>query len=141
MAKFKLDIGSWAEDIAEEFNVADQSTIPIMKMALYEGAKVLADAGKAAANVHGLGDGLGIAPFRTDSDATETSIGFSNGGYFINRFGKRVPYDLAANVLEYGSSRVKGTHFMTHAYKAARPAAESAMRAKFQKEINKMLGV
>ena len=141
MAKFQIDVGSWAEDIAKDFNIADRATIPIMKMALYEGAEVMANAGKAAANAHGLGAGLGVAPFRTDNDGPQTSVGFRDGGYFTNRWGQTVPYDLAANVLEYGSSRVPGTHFMTHAYKAARPKAEAAMRAKFQEEINKLLGV
>lgn len=141
MAKFEFDIGGWAQDIAKEFNIADKATIPIMKMALYEGAKVMADAGKAAADAHGLGAGFGVAPFRTDSDGPQTSTGFRGGGYFTNEWGQTVPYDLAANVLEYGSSRVKATHFMTHAYKAARPKAEAVMKAKFNEEITKLLGV
>lgn len=141
MAKFEFDIGGWAQDIAKEFNIADKATIPIMKMALYEGAKVIADAGRAAADAHGLGAGLGVASFQTDSDGPQTSVGFRNGGYFTNEWGQTVPYDLVANVLEYGSSRVKATHFMTHAYKAARPKAEAAMKAKFQEEITKLLGV
>ena len=44
MAKFQIDVGSWAQDIAKEFNIADKATIPIMKMALYEGADVMANA-------------------------------------------------------------------------------------------------
>ena len=140
MAKFTFEIGDWAEEIAKDFSEADKATLGAMKLALYEGAKVLADAGKRAAALHGLSDGFGISPFRTDSDGTQTSIGFRNGGYFTNRWGQRVPYDLAANVLEYGSSKVPATHFMTHAYKAAKAEAQAAMRAKFQEEITKRLG-
>lgn len=140
MAKFEFDIGGWVEDIAKEFEIANNETIPIMKAALYEGAKVLADAGKKAADAHGLGAGFGVAPFRTDADGPQTAVGFRSGGYFTNRWGQTVPYDLAANVLEYGSSKVPAKHFMTHAYKSARPAAEAAMRAKFHEEITKLLG-
>ena len=140
MAKFVFDMGGWADEIAKDFNTADKAVIGIMKASLYEGAKVIADAGKKAADAHGLGGGLGIATFQTDADGPMTSVGFRNGGYFTNRFGESVPYDLAANVLEYGSSRVQGTHFMTHAYKSAKANAQAAMKAKFQSEITKLLG-
>lgn len=140
MAKFEFDIGDWVDDITKDFGNANKATLGIMKAALYEGAKVLADAGKKAAAAHGLGAGLGISTFRTDADGPQTSIGFRNGGYFTNEWGQRVPYDLVANVLEYGSSRVPATHFMTHAYKSAKAEAQAAMKAKFQEEITKLLG-
>lgn len=140
MAKFEFDVGRWVYDIRTEFSDADKVTIPIMKAALYEGAKVLADAGKKAADAHGLGAGLGIATFRTYSDGIQTSIGFRDSGYFTNRWGQTVPYDLAANVLENGSSRVDATHFMSHAFKGAKEKAQSAMRAKFHEEMTKILG-
>ena len=140
MASFNFEIGDWVEDITKQFSEADKSVIPAMKAALYEGAKVLADAGKRAANEHGLGAGFGVATFRTDADGPQTAVGFRNGGYFTNQWGQRVPYELAANVLEYGSSRVPATHFMSHAYRAAKAEAEAAMMAKFHEEINKLLG-
>ena len=138
--KFEFDIGDWVSDITKDFDTADKATLGIMKAALYEGAKVVADRAKSAANEHGLGAGLGISPFRTDSDGPQTSIGFRNGGYFTNQWGQRVPYDLVANVLEYGSSKVPATHFMTHAYKSAKAEAQAVMRAKFQEQIMKLLG-
>lgn len=140
MATFSFDVGDWVGDITKNFGEADKATIGIMKAAMYEGAKVIADRAKTAANEHGLGAGLGISPFRTDSDGPQTSIGFRNGGYFTNEWGQRVPYDLVANVLEYGSSRVPATHFMSHAYKAAKAEAQAVMRAKFQEEIMKLIG-
>ena len=48
--KFEFDIGDWVTDITKDFNQADKDTIPIMKAALYEGAKVMADRAKSAAN-------------------------------------------------------------------------------------------
>lgn len=140
MAKFVFDSGSWAEEIAKDFREANVNLIPIMKSALYEGARVIKEAGEKAADAHGLGAGFGVAPFRTDTDSTQTSVGFRNGGYFTNRWGERVPYDLAANVLEYGSSKVKATHFMSRAYKSAKAEAQAAMKTKFTEEITKLLG-
>lgn len=140
MAKFEFDVGGWVYDIRKKFGDADKVTIPIMKAALYEGAKVLADAGKKAADAHGLGAGLGIATFRTVSGGIQTSIGFRDSGYFTNRWGQTVPYDLAANVLENGSSTVEATHFMSHAFKGAKAKAQSAMMAKFHEEMTKILG-
>ena len=43
MAKFDFEIGNWVDDITKQFGKADKSVIPVMKAALYEGAKVLAD--------------------------------------------------------------------------------------------------
>lgn len=143
MAKFTFDTGTWVEEITRSFDQADKNVIAAQKVALYEGAKVLADAAKSAANAYGLGAGLGIATFRTDSDGTQTSVGFrqsGDAGYFINRWGQRVPYDLVANVLEYGSSRVPATHFFSRAVKSQKDTAKAVMRMVFLEQMNKYLG-
>jgi hypothetical protein len=140
MAKFVFNMGDWPEEITKGFTRADKATIGIMKAALYEGAKIIADSGQKAAAAHGLSGGFGVAPFSTNDDGAQTSVGFE-GGYFTNRWGQRVPYGIVVNVLEYGSSRVQGTHFMTRAYKSAKAKAQAAMKAKFQEEITKLLGV
>ena len=143
MAKFTFDTGTWVEEITRNFDQADKNVIAAQKVALYEGAKVLADAAKSAANAYGLGAGLGIATFRTDSDGTQTSVGFrqsGDAGYFINRWGQLVPYDLVANVLEYGSSKVKATHFFSRAVKSQKDTAKAVMRMVFLEQMNKYLG-
>ena len=143
MAKFVFDTGTWVQEITRDFDQADKNVIAAQKVALYEGAKVLADAAKSAANAYGLGAGLGIATFRTDSDGTQTSVGFrqsGDAGYFINRWGQRVPYDLVANVLEYGSSRVPATHFFSRAVKSQKDTAKAVMRMVFLEQMNKYLG-
>lgn len=143
MAKFVFPSEEWATRISEDFKIAEYSLPRVIAQAVYQGAKVLGDAGGAAAAAHGLGAGFGIATFRQNSDGAQTICGFrsSSDGYFTNRWGQTVPYDLAANVLEYGSSDGKhpATHFMTNAFKKARPAAEAAMRQKFQSEMDKLL--
>ncbi len=58
---------------------------------------------------------------------------------FTNRWGQTVPYDLVANVLEYGSSKVKATHFMSRAFKAARPKAQEAMRQVVHQKMTELL--
>lgn len=143
MAKFTFDTGTWVEEITRNFDQADKNVIAAQKVALYEGTKVLADAAKSAANAYGLGAGLGISTFRTDSDGAQTSVGFrqsGDAGYFINRWGQRVPYDLVANVLEYGSSKVKATHFFSRAVKSQKDTAKAVMRMVFLEQMNKYLG-
>ena len=144
MAKFVFPTGEWAEAIAKDYDIAARSLPRVISQAVYKGAGILADAGRAAADAHGLGAGLGIAPFRQDSDGAQTSIGFNKkgaDGYFTNRWGEVTPYALAVNVLEYGSSdgKHKATYFMKNAFKSARPAAEAAMRQVFENEMNKLL--
>lgn len=142
MAKFVFPTGEWAEAIAKDYDIAARSLPRVIAQSVYKGADILANAGRAAAEAHGLAQGFGIAPFRQDSDGAQTSIGFNKkgaDGYFVNRWGETVPYALAVNVLEYGSSRVQATHFMSSAFKKARPAAEAAMRQVFENEMNKLL--
>ena len=143
MAKFVFDTGDWANQIAEGFNKANQKVIAAQKMAIYEGANVIAYAARSAAYVHDLQDGLGIAKMEQSSDGVHTSVGFRKegpAGYFTNRWGQTVPYDLAANVLEYGSSKVKATHFFSRAVKGEAAAARAVMKQVFLEQMNKYLG-
>lgn len=142
MAKWVFPTGKWAEEIAEDFKIADDHLFGIMRMAMWEGAHVLADAGRKAAEAHGLAGGFGVSKMRTSTEGVQTSVGFRDGGYFTNRWGETTPYDLAANVLEYGSSdgNHPATHFMSNAYKSAKADAQAAMRITFQNEIRRILG-
>lgn len=141
MAKFIFPTQEWVDEVATEFKVADEHLFGIMRMALWEGAHVIADKGRAAADAHGLGGGFGVSQMRTTGDGVDTSVGFRDGGYFTNRWGETTPYDLAANVLEYGSSDGKhpATHFMTNAFKSVKAEAQEIMRITFQNEIMRIL--
>ena len=143
MAKFTFDTGTWVEEITRDFDQADKHIIAAQKAALYEGAGVLADAATAAANAYGLGAGLGISKMEETPDGVNTSVGFrkeGDAGYFINRWGQKTPYDLVANVLEYGSSRVPATHFFSRAVKSQKDTAKAVMRMVFLEQMNKYLG-
>ena len=142
MAKFVFPTEKWADEISKEFKIADDHLFGIMRMALYDGADVLADKGRAAAEAHGLGGGFGVAKMVTGTDGVQTSVGFRDGGYFTNRWGQEVPYDLAANLLEYGTrdGTRPATHFMSRAYKSAKAEAQAAMRQTFQNAIQRILG-
>ena len=143
MAKFEFELGSWAQRIARDYNLAYREVIPAMKMALYEGAGIFADAQRAAASKYGLQDGVGIAKMEVSADGANTSVGFrkqGNAGYFYNRWGERVPYDLVVNVLNFGTSKRPGNHFFDHANEAVRDKAMAAMHDKYYSEIMRILG-
>lgn len=139
MAKFEFPTDDWAYEIAKDFEIAEYALPRIVAQAVYQGAKVIADAGHAAAAKYGLSAGFGVASHKKTADGSQTSAGFRDGGYFTNRWGESVPYDLVANVLEYGSSKVKATHFMSRAFKAARPKAQEVMRQVVHQKMTELL--
>ena len=140
MAKFEIELGDWARETIERFGLAQKEVIPIMKMALYEGAKITKDAVNRAADRNGVPWHCGVAPHQTDADGVNTSVGYRDADYFYNRYGQKVAIDLVVNVMNTGSSKVKGNHFFDRACKSAKPLAERAMLAKWHEEISKILG-
>lgn len=143
MAKFDIELGDWAQRIAKDYNIAAKAVMPLMKAALYEGAEIMANAQRAAASRYGLSAGVGIAKMEETSDGPNTSVGFrkeGDDGYFYNRWGQKTPYDLVVNVLNSGSSKVKGTHFFDRACRQARPQAMAAMHDKYYADIMKLIG-
>lgn len=140
MAKFQIELGDWAQEITQNFGLAQKAVIPAMKMALYEGARVTADAVNRAADRNGVPWHCGIAQFQTDSDGVDTSVGYTDSGYFYNRWGQKTPIDLVVNVMNTGTTKVKGNHFFKIATESVKPLAQSIMLGKFGSEISKLLG-
>ena len=140
MAKFVIELGDWAQETIDHFNLAAKEVIPIMKMALYEGAKVTANAVNRAADRNGVPWHCGISQHKASADGVETSVGYRDAYYFENRWGQERPIDLVVNVMNTGTSRVKGNHFFDIATKSAKPLAERAMMAKWHQDISKIIG-
>ena len=140
MAKFVMELGGWADEIATNFKLAEKEVIPIMKMALYEGAKVTADAVNRAADRNGVPWHCGISKHWVNDDGPETSVGYRDSDYFYNRYGQKVAIDLVVNVMNTGTSKVQGNHFFDRATKSVKPLAQSVMGTKFANEIAKIIG-
>ena len=140
MAKFVIDQGDWVNEIQKKFGLAEKEVIPAMKMALYEGAKITADAVNRAADRNGVPWHCGISQHYVRDDYVETSVGYRNADYFYNRYDKKTPVDLVVNVMNSGSSKVKGNHFFDRACKSVKKLASGIMVAKFGQEISKIIG-
>ena len=130
-------------------------------LALYEGARVTADAVSSA--VHGIavkrlkypappgkqrmpspeekavltGASHGVAKFRKGIANVNTSVGYQNSGYGqIN--GKSVPVPLIANAINSGTSFMKKQPFMRKAFSQSKGAAQAAIENKLREELDKL---
>lgn len=140
MAKFVIELGDWYTEITKHFALAEKETEPIMKMALWEGANVTANAVNRAADRFGVPWHCGISKHYKKDDGYEVSVGYRDAYYFTNRYGNEVAIDLVVNVINTGTSRVKGNHFFDNATKSVRGLADQRMMSKFYQEMNKLLG-
>lgn len=134
-ARFEFrGLSSYLTDLAKK--CADAKAINgIEKQVLYEGAKVYADALRAASQPYGnLSDGITLSKME-ESDGWYTKLGFL--GYDTD--GKA--FALKAAIINSGTSdnRVTGNNFIRKAFKAADPKAQSAMDAKFNELMEKFM--
>lgn len=136
MAKVQLKLPT--EYIAK-LDSLGANTTEVCKRAVYVGAGIVADAVKAGLlSVHtprsgALRDSLGIAPIKPNGDGADTKIGFDGTD---NNW---VPNALKARVLESGKSGQPARPFMRKALNSSRGAAQAAMRAEFEQEIEKYM--
>lgn len=126
-------------DLFSELDTLSSRAIGISKMAVYDGAHIMADAIKAATPVGDDGgdlrDSLGIATIKVRASETLTTIGFD--GYDRNG----VPNNLKARVFEFGRSTDGFKRpFVRPAQNRARAAAQAAMAARIETEIQKTVG-
>ena len=140
MAKFKWDMG----DYLDTLNKLGAKSTDIIKVAVYEGAGVVADEIKKNIPVDTgeLKRSMGLSKITTEKGYTYTRIRFN--GYDESRksdaFPKGVPNAIKAASLESGNSRgQKATHFISHAVKRSKEAAIKAMEKKLDEEIGKLM--
>lgn len=119
-----------------------KNTHGIVKMCIYDGADVLADAIRAEMDKHGwnhseqtasLYSSLVVQKHRTDKNGTYTKVTFA--GYDD----KGVPNPLKAAVLEYGASNKTVKHpFIRPAYNKVKAQAVEAMQKQMDEQIKKL---
>ncbi|MDR3363897.1 MAG: HK97 gp10 family phage protein [Clostridiales Family XIII bacterium] len=107
----------------------------IAKMAVYDGAGIVADAIKAAAprDTGALAASLGISKIKSDGDRVGASISFAG----TDRDGR--PNILKARALEHGTPRMKPHPFVAKAAKSKKEAALAAMKSTAESAIKKMV--
>jgi HK97 gp10 family phage protein len=129
--EFELKLSALAEGADE-----------IARKAVYEGARVMADAIRKAADKviskDATGDmmaSFGIGPIETNKDGIiNTTVGFS--GY--DRRG--APNILKARALNSGTSRIKKRSFMRNGLNSSKKRAAEAMEKVISDEIEKITG-
>lgn len=118
----------------------EKDTEAICKMAVYDGAGILADAIRANYNKidHPYGgadliDHLAISQMRNDAGYVNAKI--TIGGYLND--GQPAP--LVARLMESGSSRQQKKPFIRPAVRQVKARCEAAMAAKINKTIEKIM--
>lgn len=134
-ARFEFrGLSSYLTDLARKC-VDAKAINGIEKYVLYEGAKVYANALRAASQSYGnLSNGINLSKME-ESDGWYTKLGFL--GYDTD--GKA--FALKAAIINSGTSdnRVVGNNFIRKAFKAADPKAQAAMDAKFNEIMEKFM--
>lgn len=112
----------------------------IIKQAVWEGAKIIADGLDAEIRANhtdsgDLADSLGLVQMRNDRGYINTKVNFA--GYDRNG----VPNPVKAAVLESGTSNGthKATHFISRTTRSLRSAAEAAMAKKLDEKIGQIM--
>ena len=133
------------DQYAEQLQGILQHLPKMVNAALYDGAKVLADATQAEINGlteltpearQGLHDGLGIARFWNSNGVTTTKIGFE--GYNKKRTARwpnGQPNAMIARSLIRGTSWMKANRFTARAAKKARERSIEAMQQRLDKDM------
>lgn len=135
MAKFESD--AIAEYIKQLNKMgAPQVTTAIIKMAVYDGAAIVADVVRPLIpkDSGDLANSMFLAKMENEDGFIYTRIGFA--GYDS----KGTPNQIKANVLEHGRSDGKGKHpFIRKAVNACGAQAVAAMEARLDTEFKKLM--
>lgn len=127
------------------------STDEITRRALYEGAKVVADAVKL--NIRGLSldyyeqyilrdlaESFGITPMRLFGGGWELKLGFDGyGSRRTKKYPRGLPNQLAARAIESGTSFRHKQPFVRPAVNAARNPCREAMKRQIDEDIQKIM--
>lgn len=137
------------DTFADHLDAISGATEEITKKALYEGAKVYADAMKAELTDvikdkkrEELIGAFGITPMRIGSNFDITvHLGFD---WYQNINGKRVPFQLIARSLNSGAYKdgkqiIQATHFAENAIKKAKKNAHTIMKKTIENLVNEKL--
>lgn len=135
------------EEYIREMEGLGREVPKICNRALYDGAKLLADAVQKEIDTldklderdrQGLHDGLGIARFWTEGDDMVTKIGWEGyNSWKTKRWPQGKPNALVARAQIRGTSWIHPNRFTARAAKKARQACIEAMRKRFDAEIEK----
>lgn len=156
---FQMDV-TGMDELIHKLEKLGEKAQDAASLALYEGARVTADAVggavqgiatepfKYAGNGHKrkpspeekavlTGAKHGVAKFRKGITKVDTSVGYKNSGYGEIK-GKTVPVPLIANAINSGTSFMQKQPFIRKAFSQSKGAAEAAIENKLREELEKL---
>lgn len=157
----RYTIGKGLDDYLAQLGNLERSAKPVIGMAIYQGAKVVADEirkeiealpvesadhkGAGRRNLtqvekDGLLEGLGVAKMKDKSGFWNVKIGMDGYNASVTAkwpYGK--PNAMIARSLERGTSFMTRIPFIARAVRKSRKQAEAAMQAEVDKEIKKRM--
>ena len=156
---FRMEVTGVA-DLIQKMDKIGEKGRDCASIALYEGARVTADAVggavqgiatepfKYAGNGHKrkpspeekavlTGAKHGVAKFRKGVTKIDTSVGYQNSGYGEIK-GKTVPVPLIANAINSGTSFMQKQPFIRKAFSQSKGAAQAAIENKLSEELEKL---
>lgn len=151
---------SGMDELITKMNELEKNGQDVAALGLYEGAGVIADSVSSA--ISGIstapfkhakkgqkrlpspeekalvaGAKHGVAKFRKNPTRVDTSVGFQNAGY--GKLGKVTkPIPQIANAINSGTSFMQKQPFFRRAFSQGTGAAEAAIEAKIESEIDKL---
>lgn len=159
MARFT--VGKGLDEYLAQLGNLEQRARPVIGLAVYEGAKVVADAvrkeieglpvestnskGSGRRNLlpvekEGLLEGLGVAKMKNENGFWNVKVGMDGYNADVTKkwpYGK--PNAMIARSLEKGTSFLVRNAFVSRAVRKARRQAEGAMRDEVDKQIVKIV--
>ena len=156
---FRMEVTGVA-DLIQKMDKIGEKGRDCASLALYEGARVTADAvggavqGIATEPFKYAGSGQkrkpspeekavltgakhGVAKFRKGVTKIDTSVGYQNSGYGKIK-GKTVPVPLIANAINSGTSFMQKQPFIRKAFSQSKGAAQAAIENKLREELDKL---
>ena len=155
----KWQIGKGLDEYIAQLGNLEFMSPAIAGMAIYDGAKIVADAVRSeiqglptTTDKHhiprdptqvekdGLLNGLGIARKQTDGTFINVKIGMDGyNTHKTKKYPQGHPNAMVARSIESGSTVMKRNPFVSRAIRSSQAAAEAAMQQRVDEEITKVM--
>lgn len=162
MARMKIE---GLSEYVQKLEELEQQAKPLVEKCIYEGAKVVADAVKAAINQiptrspdevgspghavsgllaiekKGLEYSFGVTKMRDSGFSRDVKLGFDGYNRVVTKkFPQGQPNAMIARSIESGTSFLQPCHFMSKAVNATKSACVAKMEEVCDSEISKIMG-
>lgn len=155
----RLQVGKGMDEYLQKLGNLEFKAEGTVKRAVYEGAKVVADAVKKnldslptsdgyqdritapkTIQKKGLIDGFGISKMKNQGGYEHVKLGFHGyNGMKTKKYPRGQPNVMIARVFEGGTSNTKRHPFVSPAVRATKEAAEARMQKSIDENINKIM--